>query len=165
LLQWRTTSELNNKGFEIETLRSDKTYQKIGFVQGNGTTNTEQGYQTVVSDLPTGMHYFRLKIIDLDDTFAYSRLRSVQVTNGLELTTKLYPNPATGQFVYIEMPNGDTKKANVKITNILGQVISSADHTNFTGPLKIEMPAAAGAYFIEVTADDALQVVKKVIKI
>lgn len=165
LLQWQTTSELNNKGFEIEILRQGNTYQKIGFVQGNGTTNTDQRYQTVLFDLGNGVHYFRLKVIDMDGSFAYSRLRSVHVTNGLELTTNIYPNPVTGQYVYIELPKGATKKANVKIMNMLGRVISSVDYTKFTGPLKIEMPAATGAYLIEVTTEDILTVVKKVIRL
>ncbi|TKT87054.1 T9SS type A sorting domain-containing protein [Dyadobacter frigoris] len=164
LLRWSTASELNNEGFELEILRTDNTYQKIGFIKGSGTTSTDHHYQTVVTDLAPGMYYFRLKIIDTDQSFTYSRLRSVKVTNGVALTAKMYPNPLAGRHVYLEMVGQPINNASVKIANSLGQAVKSADYKNITGPLEIEMPAAAGTYYIEVTTENAETFVRKIVK-
>ena len=164
LLQWSTASEVNNKGFEIEILRQGNTYQKVAFIKGNGTTSTNHNYQTIVSDLATGMYYFRLKIIDIDQSFTYSRLRSVKITNGAELTAKMYPNPLTGRHIYLEMVSQPVNRASVKITNSLGQIVKSSDYKNVTGAIEIEIPGAAGTYYIEVSQENAETFVRKIVK-
>ncbi|GLU53413.1 T9SS type A sorting domain-containing protein [Dyadobacter frigoris] len=164
LLQWSTASELNNKGFEIEMSSTGKTFQKVGFVMGNGTTGANHHYQSQLTNLSAGVSYFRLKIIDMDDSFTYSRLRSVKITNEVELTSKLYPNPLTGGHIYLEMVRQPISSASVKITNTLGQVVKTSDYKNITGPLEIEMQGAAGTYYIEVTLENAETFVWRIVK-
>ncbi len=46
-LSWTTATENNNSGFEIERSRNNKTFNKIGFVSGNGTTTDKSNYSFV----------------------------------------------------------------------------------------------------------------------
>ena len=37
-LNWTTTTETNNNGFEIERRKGNSEWKRIGFVEGHGTT-------------------------------------------------------------------------------------------------------------------------------
>lgn len=165
LLQWSTASELNNKGFEIEMSRTGKTFQKVGFVMGNGTTRANHHYQSLLTNLSAGVSYFRLKIIDMDDSFTYSTLRHVTLTNAPQVVVNIFPNPITGTEVYMNLLNDDHKSAHVKIMNTLGGVIHSIHYTNYGSPIKIEMPEAPGMYIFEITAANGVVVFNKVLKL
>ncbi|MDP1678068.1 MAG: hypothetical protein Q8L88_14520, partial [Bacteroidota bacterium] len=71
-LKWNTATEVNNYGFEIErSVVSDRHLQgdgyfswtKIGFVEGNGTTNAPKLYSFVDASA-SGKVLYRLKQID-----------------------------------------------------------------------------------------------------
>lgn len=98
-LEWKTASESNNKGFEIErSIYSDNNaalhFEKVGFLSGNGTSSDQHSYTYI--DAPTGGKKFlyRLKQVDYDGRFRYSETRLVILG---DLKTQLhtaYPNPA-----------------------------------------------------------------------
>jgi len=74
ILRWKTTSEYNNKGFEIE--RRDintSSWIKIGFVAGSGTSSTLQSYSFFDKNVTKGITYgYRLKQINDNGSFNYS---------------------------------------------------------------------------------------------
>ncbi|WP_426292938.1 T9SS type A sorting domain-containing protein [Dyadobacter endophyticus] len=89
-LTWKTTSETNNKGFEIERSADARTFEKIGFVDGSGDTKDDQFYHfTDLSPLATG--YYRLKQLDYDGKFEHSK---VIVVRAGKAVINIYPNPA-----------------------------------------------------------------------
>ena len=72
-LRWLTATETNNSGFEIErshtsTPLSMTDWEKIGFVEGNGTTTEQHSYSFTDKNLSTGKYSYRLKQIDFDGT-------------------------------------------------------------------------------------------------
>ncbi len=96
-LNWRTATETNNKGFEIER-RSGKKWNSIGFIDGNGTTTEPQNY-TFVDDIDgtelNGKIYYKLKQIDFDGSFQYSqevKINYINIPDGYALNQN-YPNP------------------------------------------------------------------------
>ncbi|PSL25143.1 T9SS type A sorting domain-containing protein [Dyadobacter jiangsuensis] len=89
-LTWKTTSETNNKGFEIERSADARTFEKIGFVDGSGDSKENQFYH--FTDLnPLTIGYYRLKQLDYDGKFEYSKVIAVKAAKGV---IKMYPNPA-----------------------------------------------------------------------
>jgi hypothetical protein len=127
-LSWNTATEINNYGFEIE--RSvisngvrNLNWEKIGFVNGNGTSNSPKSYSFVDDKVNAGKYSYRLKQIDNDGQFEYSKTIEVDVNGVKEYKlTQNYPNPfnpaTTIQYI---LPQA----GNVKLTlyNILGQEI------------------------------------------
>ena len=91
-LVWNTATEVNNYGFEIEKNVSG-SWNKIGFVEGNGTTNAPKSYNYIDANA-TGTVSYRLKQIDRDGKFEYSKTVEATVaaikTFGLDQN---YPNP------------------------------------------------------------------------
>jgi hypothetical protein len=95
-LAWKTATEINNYGFEIERQIRADTWETIGFVEGHGTVNTPQSY--LFSDMPPASALdvvsYRLRQLDRDGSFEYSPVVSVTMaaakTFGLR---SAYPNP------------------------------------------------------------------------
>ena len=99
-LAWHTANETNNYGFEVERKMSslvfarDDDWSKIGFVEGNGTTNAPKSY-SFVDNSASGKTSYRLKQIDRDGKFEYSQTVEVNVASAPKEFALLqnHPNP------------------------------------------------------------------------
>lgn len=99
-LAWRTATETNNYGFEIQRATRDD-WRVIGFVAGQGTKSSATTYRFVDDDLPvtargTGMSY-RLRQLDRDGTADYSpvvHVAAAALPAGLRLEA-VHPDPAS----------------------------------------------------------------------
>lgn len=93
-LNWITSFETNNAGFDIER-RSQGDWSKIAFVNGAGTTNAPVNYSYTDKDLTTGRYEYRLKQTDYNGSYKYYELgEAVEV--GMPASFELsqnYPNP------------------------------------------------------------------------
>ncbi len=93
MLDWKTTTEVNNYGFEVQ--RSvNNNWVKIGFVLGHGNSNSPKNYS--FTDNPTGGKKFkyRLKQIDPNGKFEYSSVVNVSIDVPANFAVaQNYPNP------------------------------------------------------------------------
>ncbi|KAA0988913.1 T9SS type A sorting domain-containing protein [Dyadobacter aurulentus] len=116
-LDWQTSEETNNKGFEIERRLDSGMWEKVGFVDGNGTTRENNTYSFLdLRPLP-GMNYYRLRQMDFDGKVELSRIVGVKMDSGKML--KIYPNPTTG---IVNIEGGGSR---VRILDKLGRPVMS----------------------------------------
>ena len=102
-LNWSTATETNNLGFEIERTPLGPPFgkegkkgewEKIGFVQGHGTTTKPQSYSFKDESIQSGTYQYRLKQIDYDGSYEYSNIIEVEVGIPTEFSLEQnYPNP------------------------------------------------------------------------
>ena len=94
LLEWQTSSELNNSGYDIQRRTLTTKYEKIGFVAGFGTTTETHSYSFVDENIFSGTYYYRLKQIDFDGSFEFSPEVEITTTPiNLDTLYQNYPNP------------------------------------------------------------------------
>ena len=95
LLNWSTSTELNNRGFEIERSTNKKDWRLIGFKEGKGTTTETQNYSFVddLFGISSPQLFFRLKQIDFDGSFEYSDVVEVDIAPSTFSLSQNYPNP------------------------------------------------------------------------
>ncbi|HLT81884.1 MAG TPA: PA14 domain-containing protein, partial [Cyclobacteriaceae bacterium] len=117
-LEWHTASEINNEGFEVEHSADGTNFVKIGWVEGNGNTTIAHQYQFVHNDPKPGWNYYRLKQIDYDGKYEYSRLIPVFADDLPRV--EIYPNPLVNERLYLSRVNTD-QPVQVTLTNMLGQ--------------------------------------------
>lgn len=95
-LYWKTISEKNNSGFNVQRAEQGKPWNTLGFVSGNGTTLSPNDYEFYDSGISTGSTYkYRIVQIDFDGSTHYSDEAVVFVeprSSGFELFQN-YPNP------------------------------------------------------------------------
>ena len=126
-LNWKTAIELNNYGFEVErcTLSAEhQAWDKIGFVNGNGNSNSPKEYIFVDKNPDgSGVIKYRLKQIDNDGQFEYSNEISVTyLSNEFELHQN-YPNPFNPSTT-ISWQSAIDGNVSVKIYDILGNEVA-----------------------------------------
>ena len=124
-LSWKTLSETNNAGFEIQRISNNdeasSQWEVLGFVEGAGTTLEAQNYTYRVDNLEAGRHVFRLKQIDYDGAFEYS----AQVEVAVEMpdafvVSRAYPNPFNPQASF-SFGVRQAQQVTVELYNMLGQ--------------------------------------------
>jgi hypothetical protein len=104
LVQWKTVSETNNYGFEVERTRDgQQAFQVLtnGFVAGHGTTAQEQEYSYADKTATSGDWSYRLNQIDLDGTAHYTESVHVDFMTSVWVEARPaafslnqnYPNP------------------------------------------------------------------------
>jgi hypothetical protein len=106
-LSWKTATEVNNYGFNIERRMIDNQNPSIsspnrgglgwgciGFVQGNGTSNSPKEYSYIDASVASGTYAYRLKQIDNTGAFKYSQEAEVTVVvPKVFALSQNFPNP------------------------------------------------------------------------
>ena len=98
-LHWQTETEVDNYGFDVErTIQNNKnetqTWEKIGFVEGYGNSNSPKSYSfTDRNPVGGSIFNYRLKQIDTDGKFSYSDVVEVEMIPIEFILYQNYPNP------------------------------------------------------------------------
>ncbi|NVO03092.1 MAG: T9SS type A sorting domain-containing protein, partial [Bacteroidetes bacterium] len=100
-LLWQTASEMNNDYFEIEQSENSEDWQSIGKVKGNGNSNTIINYSFIDEISNNITTYYRLKQVDFDGKFNYSKI-VFSKCNEKEISILVLPNP-TNDYVKINL--------------------------------------------------------------
>jgi hypothetical protein len=159
LLTWTTSQEINSKVFEVEKSDDGKNFTSIGEVNAAGNSSVAHSYSLVDKQPLTGENYYRLKTINIDGTFSYSSIESIDyATKGISV----YPNPAHDQII-IEHLAGN--HASILITDLLGRIITRTNIAkgNTTTIINISF-LNKGQYFLEYV-DENYNVITKLNKL
>lgn len=145
-LKWSTTTEINSDRFEVEHSLNGKTWNKIGIVESYGESKVLKDYQHAHYAPARGENLYRLKMVDQDETFAYSRIRSIKFDdNAMDLS--VYPNPSSGK---LNIRNYATVKEMV-ISDLNGRsVYQSGSFSTGNGTVDIKN-LVQGMYIVKIT--------------
>ncbi|MDP3149392.1 MAG: T9SS type A sorting domain-containing protein [Ignavibacteria bacterium] len=172
-LRWKTATELNNYGFDIERSIRNETigtwnWGKIGFVQGHGNSNSPKEYSFTDQAATSGNYTYRLKQVDNDGTFKYSETVEVtvgQVPNDYSLNQN-YPNPFNSSTtITYDIPK--TSFVRISVYDILGKEIKlvvnaekNPDHYEILFDAK---ELAGGIYYYSIKAGEFSQSKKMIL--
>ncbi|MEJ2495485.1 MAG: T9SS type A sorting domain-containing protein, partial [Ignavibacteriaceae bacterium] len=154
-LSWSTATETNNLGFEIQCKTSDQ-FITVGFVDGHGTSTEIHNYSYTDSKVESGKYYYRLKQIDLDGTYEYSKVVEAEVLKPVKFALdQNYPNPFNPTTM-INVNLATDSRVKLVVFDILGQEVATLLNGNLTAGLhQIEFNASnlnSGVYFYRVDA-------------
>lgn len=162
-LHWNTATEINSNSFEIERKElSGEMWLKIGSVHSNFQSNSPKAYSFTDRNLKPGGYQYRLKMVDNDGSFKYSKIVEIKakITFGLELCQN-YPNPFNPSTrINYKIPYD----ANVliEVFNVLGikvaQLVNEFQgagyyHVRFNSS-RDNLAFASGVYYYKITATD-----------
>lgn len=148
LLNWSTAEEKDNKEFIIERSSDAHNWFAIGTVPGNGTVQTVMLYDYTDYSPLTGTSYYRLRQVDIDGKFEYSKVVVVEKTTTHHI--QLMPNPFDEEVTISSDRDG---KVNVQIYDVLGKVVYATNIENSNGLFTIRPELPSGTYIITVQTD------------
>jgi len=169
-LQWNTATELNNKGFDIQSSIDGNNFATLGFVNSkanNGNSNAAINY--TYTDVRAGLKgkmYYRLKQIDKDGSINYSSTALVQFAAKNNLNIQLLANPIK-ENINLNIATDVTRKVQFTLVDANGAVALTQIQSITAGENNISLSAASlakGVYYLQATTADGL-LAEKAIKI
>ncbi len=95
-LYWKTATETNNYGFQVERQKAkgENDWEEIGFVEAAGNGNSPKEYSFTDNITESGTYSYRLKQIDIDGSYEYSKVVEVNIDSPAKFElSQNYPNP------------------------------------------------------------------------
>jgi len=181
-LNWQTATEVNNYGFEVERTsprpspyqgeggEAGRGWEKIGFVQGHGNSNSPKNYSFEDKSVESGKYSYRLKQIDNDGGFRYSQEVEVKVE---AIPTEFalfqnYPNPFNpSTIIKYSVPkiiNNQSLIINLKVYDVLGnEVATLVNEEKAPGNYEVMFDGgklASGVYISSITIGSKIKTAK-----
>lgn len=148
-LSWTTTEEVNSSRFDVERSADSRTWQIIGSVASNGNSTATNNYSFTDATPLSGTNYYRLKMVDLDETFANSSIQSVTFDGSAGIVS-VYPNPVS-EVLYLD----DAHLASVKQIALLTADGVTAYQSNSVNADGISVKnLSGGLYVVKLTHQD-----------
>ena len=142
-LQWRTAIEKDNDYFAVERSHDGRSYAEIARVDGSGNSIVTQSYQYNDRTPLDGDNYYRLKQVDFDGQFEYSK--SIVIRQNSKDKVSVFPNPSNGIFTISGL--SDEEEEPITLMNSVGQIIAVAVQPN--GQLDLSA-YPSGIYYIDI---------------
>lgn len=161
VLNWSTATEVNNRGFEIEKSENGN-WNKIGFVEGNGTVTSTRNY-TYTDVTAPGKYSYRLKQIDFDGSFTYSNAVEAEFMPSEFSLGQNYPNPFNPE-TKISFTLPVQENVTIKVFDLTGKEVKTLVSGKMeAGKHSLTLNAeglSSGVYFYQMTAGSFTSVKK-----
>ena len=155
-LFWSTASEVNNKGFEIQRSFDGIHFYPIGYnssISTNGNSVSVLNYQFLDEKTPSGMAYYRLKQINLDGSFIFSKvvmIKGIENTSDIAIITS-YPNPVRDKLNVV-LSSTVSENITLIVCDLAGKVFFKKSANITLGNNQVELNVKtleAGSYIIK----------------
>ncbi len=170
-LSWSTATETNNMGFQIErrNMQDEKSdsWNNAGFVKGNGTTTEIKSYYFVDENLSSGKYQYRIKQIDYDGSFEYSKI--IEVNSDITISSfhlfQNYPNPFNSSTtINYQLPQKSL--VNISLYDIKGEKISEfvneEKEKGIYNTVLENFKLSSGIYFVRMVTNTGYNAVIKI---
>ncbi|MCF0075499.1 LamG domain-containing protein [Dyadobacter sp. CY261] len=131
LLEWEVTDETQFSGYEVQRSSNGKSFTTIGRV--NAISNEQSGVTryrfsdslNLAAGSTSDNFYYRLKMIDIDSSFALSRIVVIKNESGKTRVSSLYPNPVVNKSASVDITVNRAESWQVSIYNVAGTLVKS----------------------------------------
>jgi hypothetical protein len=168
-VKWETASELNNDYFEVEKSKNGIDFETLTYVKGAGNITVRLNYKTVDENPFNGISYYRLKQVDLDQTFTYSQIQSVEFEKGKDFAFDIFPNPSEGNTINVSFENADNGEVLVVVFDVTGKesyskVLITNEANNAVYAIDPSNTLAPGVYLITATSNQKIYSKRLIVK-
>jgi hypothetical protein len=140
LLTWTTADEKDFTGFEIQKSADAKSFEKIGNVTSKSLKNSHlTSYSFVDNYASESVAYYRLKLMDDDGQFIYSKIISLHGENEEDIVGEFYPNPVVAEKVSVDVLSATAGTYRVSVIDMLGVERTIMDVKVLSGQTKVQL--------------------------
>lgn len=156
-LNWATAEETNSDRFEIQRSTNAKNWTVIGSVASNGESKTLRQYTFTDKAPLNGQNLYRLKMIDRDETFAFSSVISLKLAKP-QTDLSVYPNPASQEL----MISDSDQISSLTITDLNGRPMVVAGQP-LEGKVNVSR-LKTGTYLVRIVRKDGAIITKRILR-
>ncbi|AEW00197.1 hypothetical protein A4D02_28315 [Niastella koreensis] len=156
-LNWTTETEVQTDHFVVERSTDGSKYVAMGSLPAKGLTNTLTNYYQFTDALVNAQNvnrfYYRLKMVDKDGAYTYSKSVIITLPSGNDRVQVLvYPNPVLRNTT-LQIKKATNELSVIEIFNSMGQRVYSKRLTSALYNTTVNIPGnwGAGIYIIRIT--------------
>jgi hypothetical protein len=133
-LDWRTETESNFSGFEIQKSMDGNRFEKIGFSEGKGKNGKGASYFFLDKNTNTNENcYYKLKALDEDGRSEFSKIIVVSANKTTALSNiEISPVP-TNSVLNVRYQSPKNMTLQIRIVNNLGEIVKNESYSGQTG--------------------------------
>ena len=121
-LNWKTAAEINNDYFIVERSIDGENWKEVLNRSGAGNSSTIIDYNGVDENPYIGITYYRLKQVDFDGKYTYSKIKVIKLDNDQLSSVTVYPNPFSNQ---ITIKGSNIEMEEYHLYNLLGNDVTN----------------------------------------
>ncbi len=167
--EWIAASEKNAASYIVERSENVTFFEAIGTVKAIGNSNDPLTYNftdlNIANISKSNTLYYRLKMLDLDGTFEYSKIATVSLKHTATTNFEVYPNPFK-DAVAITLSAIAEGNATIRISDVTGRILRVENRNVQSGTNHVTIDGlngfAAGAYYISVEVDGNVQTARMI---
>jgi hypothetical protein len=142
-LAWSTATEVNNDYFLVEKSMDGNHFEPIGNVKGHGTSNQINYYTFEDHFFNSGTVYYRLKQVDFDGKYEYSKTKPVNVESADPVI--ITNDPSSSQALISFYEKGE---ATFTIVDMLGRVVYRGERVSDESSISINKSMLCCGFYI-----------------
>lgn len=157
MLYWQTSEEKNSDHFEIQQSEDLRKWNVLGLMNAAKESSKQKDYSFPDIAERSGTQYYRLKMVDIDGSFAYSSIQSIKLASSGLISA--YPNPVVDKLLI----GSKEALASVKVTDLAGRSFLELSKPKPGQEFSLKN-YPAGAYLVKVETTSGKTQVIKIIK-
>jgi hypothetical protein len=157
LLQWRSESEINASHFEVERSANGRDFEKIASVAASNASD----YSTVDNAPLKGLNHYRLRMVDNNGAFSFSKIVSVKTMEQSGISA--YPNPA-GKELTVTIKADLSARQKISIYDASGRLVKYQTIQVVQGINQVRLDVSSlrgGMYMIKAGNNSSISFIKK----
>ena len=167
LVTWITASEINSKEFAIEWSTNGVNFGTAGITAAKGNNNSfttyTYGHKNIIPSVTSKIIYYRIKMIDKDGSFEYSKIVTVQLDKKATDVVSVFPNPFVNTL-YAKITTANPAKATIQVRDAAGRLVATRTQQVAQGSSLIEINnisnLAKGMYLVGIEINGTSHVYK-----
>ncbi|MDR3611518.1 MAG: T9SS type A sorting domain-containing protein, partial [Ignavibacteriaceae bacterium] len=159
VLNWATSTEKNSNRFEVQRSSASTGWLTVSSVKASVLSNSTKEYSYSDNKLQSGKYQYRLKMIDNDGTFSYSKVAEAEVSVPKDFqVSQNYPNPFN-PTTKIDYQVPVDARVIMEVYNIAGQKVAEVVNQDqsagyYTVDFGSSYRLSSGVYIYRLTASD-----------
>ena len=137
-IDWTTATEQNHDYFLVEKSTYGRAFTTLEKVMGSGNSSAKKNYAATDKTPINGVNYYRLTQTDKDGVSKMYGVKTVRVNKKMG-SLGMYPNPLSGNTIYVLLPVNTIEKINVRLLNAEGKEIFSRFYTPQSNAVQVRL--------------------------
>ena len=160
-ITWKTAAELNFSHYELESAEDGIHFKILDTIMSFGNSNDIKCYTYQDKNYYSPITYYRLKSVDLDGSYNYSKIISIKPDENNGSSIVISPNPSQGLY-QIDFGNGANGFIQLEVVDMQGNLIEKQNLSNKNSTSIDLSKYASGVYILKVIANNKQEIARLV---